>query len=247
MARIQRQELKHDEFVDSVDAFLLYLEDNWRRLTVIALAVLLGGGSIGGYIWYSRDQEQRAGTALTAGLFTLQAPVQAGLPQLPGEGPERIFTSEQAKYEAARKEFNAIRTEFPRTRSALLAAFYVALCDHQLGKTDAAVTALEELTRARDTNVAAQARLTLAGFYQQRGRSADAEKLYRQLADNPTVTVPRSLALLELATLKTQTDPAAARKLFDEIKREFPDTQIAAEVTRRMELLPAPPNGVAQP
>lgn len=246
MARIQRQELKHDQFADSVDSFLLYLEDNWRRLTLIALVVLLGGGSVGGYVWHSRDQEQRAGAALTSALFTLQAPVQAGLPPLPGEGPERIFNSEEAKFEAARKEFDAIRAEFPRTRSAQLAAFYVALCDHQLGKTDAAIATLEELSRVSDNNVAAQAQLTLAGFYQQRGRSADAEKLYRRLADNPTVTVPRSLALLELATLQADSDPAAARKLLDEIKREFPDTQVAAEVTRRMELLPAAP-AAAQP
>ncbi|MGH9804314.1 MAG: tetratricopeptide repeat protein [Candidatus Acidiferrales bacterium] len=246
MARIQRQELKHDEFADSVDSFLLYLEDNWRRLTVIALVVLLGGGSVGGYVWHSREQEQRAGAALTSALFTLQAPVQAGLPPLPGEGPEKIFNSEQAKFEAARKEFDAIRAEFPRTRSAQLAAFYVALCDHQLDKTDAAIATLEELSRVSDSNVAAQAQLTLAGFYQQRGRSADAEKLYRRLADNPTVIVPRSLALLELATLQADSDPAAARKLLDEIKREFPDTQVAAEVTRRMELLPAAP-AAAQP
>lgn len=246
MARIQRQELKHDEFADSIDATLLYLEDNWRRLTVIALVIVLGGGSVGGYVWYSRDQEQRAGAALTSALFTLQAQVQAGLPPLPGEGPDRIFSSEEAKFEAARKEFDAIRAEFPRTRSAQLAAYYVALCDHQLGQTDAAVAALEEVSRASDRNVAAQAQLTLAGFYQQRDRTADAAKLYRQLADNPSVTVPRSLALLELATLKAESDPAAARLLFDEIKREFPDTQIAAEVTRRMELLPAAP-ATAQP
>jgi len=246
VARIQRQELKHDEFADSVDSFLLYLEDNWRRLTVIALVILLGVGSVGGYVWYSRDQEQRAGAALISALFTLQAQVQTGLPPLPGQGPDRIFNSEEAKFEAARKEFDAIRTEFPRTRSAQLAGFYVALCDHELGKTDAAIATLEEVSRASDKNVAAQAQLTLAGFYQQRGRTADAEKLYRQLADNPTVTVPRSMALLELATLQAESNPAAARKLLDEIKREFPDTQIATEVTRRMELLPAAP-AVAQP
>ena len=246
MARIQRQELKHDEFVDSIDSALLYLEDNWRRLTLIALVVLLGGGSVGGYIWYARNQEQHAGAALTAALFTFQAPVQAGLPPLPGEGAEKIFNNEQTKFEAARKEFDAVRTDFPRTRAAQLAAYYVALCDHQLGKTDAAMKALEELGHARDANVAAQAQLTLAGYYQQQGRNAGAEKIYRQLAEHPTVIVPRSLALLELATLQAQTDPAAARKLYDEIKREFPDTQVAAEVSRRMELLPAAP-AAAQP
>jgi len=239
MARIQRQELKHDEFVDTVDAALLWLEDNWRGLLVTVLAVVLVGGSAGGYFWYSRQQEERASAALTAALITFQAPVQAGLPQLPGEGPEKVFTSEQAKFEAAKKEFEAIRTRFPRARSGQLAAYYVAICQNLLGDTDAARATLEEVSRSRDPNVASQAKLTLAGHYQKLGRLPDAEKLYRELADTPTVLVPRATALLELAALKAASDPAEARRLYDEIKREYGDTNIAAEVNRRLESLPA--------
>lgn len=240
MARIQRQELKHDEFVDTLDATLLWLEDHWRALGLTALAVVLVGGSVGGFLWYSRHQEQRASTALTAALMTYQAPVQAGLPPLPGQGPAKVFTSEKEKFEAAQKEFAAVRADFPRTQAGQLAGLYQALCQNQLGDTKAAVATLEATTGARDPNVAAQVQLTLAGYYQKLNRRPDAEKLYRQLADHPTVTVPRSLVLLELAAMKAESDPAEARRLLDEIKKEFAGTEIAAEVTRRLELLPAP-------
>ena len=36
-------------------------------------------------------------------------------------------------------------------------------------------------------------------------------------------------------------DPAEARQLYQQVKDEFPDTPIAAEVTRRLELLPESP------
>lgn len=241
MARIQRRELKKDEFIDTFDAALLYVEEHSRSLLALVLAVILGGGSVGGFYWYAQRQEDRASAALGAALMTFEAPVQAGLPPLPGDAPQRTFASEGDKYEAAEKEFAAVRAHFPGTRAALLAKHYQALCQFRLGQSDAAVTALDELRRAADDNVAALAGLHLAGFYEKLGRPGEAEKLYRQLAAHPTTTVPRPLALLALANLQAQANPAEARQLYQEVQGEFPDSAIAAEVTRRLELLPSPP------
>ncbi|HKZ53792.1 MAG TPA: tetratricopeptide repeat protein [Candidatus Acidoferrales bacterium] len=241
MARIQRQELKHDEFIDTLDATLIYVEEHTRTLLIIALAVVLGGGSLGVLYWYSQQQERKASVALAKGLITFQAPVQEGLPPLPGSSVQQTFASQEDKFRAAEKEFAAVHSDFPRTRSGRLARHYQALCQFEVGETDAAVATLEELARARDTNEAALAKLHLAGFYQRLNRRADAAKLYRELADHPTDTVPRAMALLELATLEATENPEEARRLYTEIKNEFPDTPIAAEVTQRLELLPASP------
>lgn len=246
MAHIQRRELKKDEFIDTFDEMLIYVEEHSRSLLTLALALLLAGGSLGSFYWHSRRQEGRAAAALSSALMTFSAPVQEGLPPLPGQGPGKIFSSEHDKYQAAEKEFAAVRRDFPRTRAALMAKHYQALCQFQLGQTDAAVTALRELGRAADRNVAALAQLDLAGFYENLGRRQEAEKIYRQLAEHPTTTVPRPLALLALANLEAQTNPAEARQLLSQVKAEFPDTPIAAEVSRRLELLPAPPPA-AQP
>ena len=240
MARLKRQELKHDEFIDSADALYLYVEEHGRTLVTAALAVLVAGGALVGFYWYSRQQEHQGNAALGAALMTFEAPVQAGLPPLPGE-TRKTFTSEQEKYTAAEKEFTAVRTGFPRTRAALFAKHYQALCQWEKGEHDSALAGLDELTRAADPNVAALAKLHLAGYYESLGRAADAEKLYRDLADHPAVTVPRAAALLALAQVVSNRDAAEARRLLEEVKGAYPDTSIATEATRRLELLPATP------
>lgn len=247
MARIQRQELKHDEFVDTLDATLLWVEDRWRNLLALALIAVAGGGSVGGLYWWSQQQEERASAALLEALMTYQAPVQAGLPPLPGEGAQKSFASEREKFEAALKEFTQVHSDYPRTQSGLVAGHFQALCQDQLGDTQAAVTTLERVVQTRNANAAAAAKLTLAGFYQKLGKPKDAEKLLRELADKPAETVPKGLALLELATLKAQDDPNEARRLLNQVKTEYADTEIAAEATRRMELLPAPPPAAPAP
>lgn len=244
MAHIRRQELKKDEFVDSFEETLLWIEDHARGLAVAAVVVVVAGGSGGGFYWYSKQQEAKGAAALTEAMNTYQAPVQEGLPPLPGQGPERTFASEQEKYEAADKEFAAVSEDYPRTRAARLAQQYEALCEFELGQSDAAIARLQELTRSSDKNTAAVAKFTLAGFYRKLGKRDDAAKLLNELAENPAPTIPRATALLELATLKADDDPAEARRLYTEIKNEYPDTPVAAEVTRRLEMLPAPP---AQP
>lgn len=241
MARISRHELKQDEFVDSVDRALDYLERHGRSLLLVALALVLGGGSAGGYYWYSKKQEAEASAALGQAMITLEAPVQAGLPALPGESETRVFTSEEEKYRAAKEEFAALEENYPRTRSAQLARHYQAVCQWKLGERKEAVATLEELSRSAEQNIAAVAKFHLAGFYETLGRLEDAKKLYRELADHPAPTVPRANALLALADLEGGENPEEARRLLEQVKQEYSDTRIASEVTRRLQLLPPAP------
>ena len=248
MARIHRQELKHDEFIDSFDEFLLYLEDHWKWLIALLVGIVLAGGALGGFYFYSQRQERAAGAALANALTSFEAEVRQGLPPTPGD-TSRSFASEKEKYQTAAKEFAAVRADYPRTRAALHAKHYEALCRYRLGESEPAVTALEELSRAADRNVAALAKLHLAGIYESQARPKDAEALYRQLADNPAPVVPREMALLALADLLAQSNPAEARRLYEQVKQEFPDTPVAEQVTRRLDLLPppAPPTPTTPP
>ncbi len=239
MARIQRQELKHDEFIDSFDEFLLYLEDHWQWLVALLVGIVLAGGALGGFYFYSQRQERAATAAFGNALTSFEAPVRQGLPPTPGD-TERSFATEKEKYETASKEFAAVRTDYPRTRAALMAKHYQALCLYHLGKSEPAVAALEELSRGPDRNVAALAKLHLAGIYESQARPTDAEALYRQLAENPAPVVPREVALLALADLLAQSNPAEARRIYQQLKAEFPDTPVAEQVTRRLDYLPPP-------
>jgi len=247
MARLHRQELKHDEFIDTFDELLLYVEDNWRTLTALALSVMLAGGGLGGFYWYSQRQERRAQGALNSALITFQAPIRAGLPPLPGD-TQRTFGTEKEKWDAAIKEFAAVRTDYPRTHAALMAKHYEALALYQAGETDQATKDLEELSRAADRNVAALAKFHLAEIHESQGHSPEAEKLFRDLMEHPTQTVPRELSQLALADLLAQSKPVEARQLYEQLKADFAGTPVAEEVSRRLDLLPpAPTAGASQP
>jgi predicted negative regulator of RcsB-dependent stress response len=240
MARMHRQELKHDEFIDTFDELLLYVEDHGRILALLAVSVVLAGGGLGGFYWYSQRQEQRAQAALNSALITFQAPIRTGLPPLPGD-TSRSFGTEKEKWDAAIKEFAAVRTDYPRTHAALTAKHYEALCRYQAGEVDEATKELDELSHAADRNVSALAKYHLAEIHESQGHSADAEKLYRDLTEHPTATVPRELSQLALADLVAQSKPEEARKIYQQLKRDFAGTQVADEVSKRLDLLPPPP------
>ncbi len=65
----------------------------------------------------------------------------------------------------------------------------------------------------------------------------EAVRLYRQLADRPTALVPRPLVLLTLADQLSKSNPSEAAKLYDQIKKDFPDSAVSDEAEKRLENL----------
>ena len=86
-------------------------------------------------------------------------------------------------------------------------------------------------------NLASLAKFKLAGVYQQENKGAQAVALYKQLADKPSVFVPKPMAMLALADYYRKSDPAQATKLYNQVKQEFPDA--AEEADQGLELLNA--------
>src|SRR5581483_12339966 len=56
---------------------------------------------------------------------------------------------------------------------------------------------------------------SLAQMYASQGKTADAEKLLRELVDKPSVFVSKEQATLELAKVIGKKNPAEARKLLE--------------------------------
>lgn len=241
MARLRRRELKEDEFISGFEETLEFFEEQRETLVALVLVAVLGAGALGGWWWYTEKQEARASLALGQALEIYAAPIRLN----PGEasaaqlGPS--FSSEKEKYEAAQKEFTRLRQEFSRTSVAVVAKHYEALALWELGQKDEAIRRLEEVSRGAQRERAAVAGLHLASMYQALGRPEDARRLYQRLADEPTASVPRPVALLALADSYATTDPARARQLYEELKRTLGDSRVASEIDRRLESLPASP------
>jgi hypothetical protein len=127
----------------------------------------------------------------------------------------------------------------PRLKAMRLAQYYAALCQAQLGEDAAATKALDESSHDSDANIASLAKFALAGEYLKTGKVQEAIKIYQDLSDHPSTTVPRSTALLALAGVYRGTQPAQARQIFERLEKEYAaDAALAADLKQQASSLP---------
>ena len=74
-------------------------------------------------------------------------------------------------------------------------------------------------------------------IYFRTGKTDDAVKIFRMLADKPSVFVPRPLSLLELAAALRQSNPKEAANVYQQVKKEFPESAISEEADRGLDTL----------
>jgi TolA-binding protein len=76
-----------------------------------------------------------------------------------------------------------------------------------------------------------------AVLYSRTGKPNDAIKIYRALADKPSVMVTKPLVLLELASVLRQTNPSEAATIYRQITKDYPDTAISEQAQQGLDLL----------
>lgn len=92
---------------------------------------------------------------------------------------------------------------------------------------------------ASDQEIASLARLALAGELAGSGKLREAVKIYQNLADRPTLAVPRTTALLEMADAYRASQPAQARQIYERLQKEAgPDPILAQAINQQIESLP---------
>jgi len=232
---ISRKDLKTDEIRETLAHGAEAVMSHQRLLGIILGAAVIVGVAIFGWRIYSERQTLKASAAFEGAMKIFEARIRAA--GEPAESGELTYIGEKNKYEDAAKKLSEVARNYPRTNPGRLARYYAALSQERLGRYDEAQKALTELERSSDVELAALARLQLAGVYQKTGRTDDATKLYRQLVDKPTTLVPKPLVLLTLADHLRKTNPPEAVKLYNQIRKDFPDTSIADEAEKRLELL----------
>lgn len=235
---ISPKELKRDRFVETVEHGAEYAASHARGFwIVIGTAALIFAAVLGWRLW-SGQQAQKAGAALDDAMKTFQARLRtAGEPEVPGEVS---FVVEKIKYQEARKKFDEVAQKYSLTSQAAFARYYSALCSIHLGELDQASAALRSLAGGSNAEVASLATLSLSEIAAESGKTDEAAKLLTGLMDKPTVLVPRARAELALAELYRKSKPAEAAKLYEQIKKEFPDSPLSEEADRQLaELGPA--------
>jgi predicted negative regulator of RcsB-dependent stress response len=224
-----RHQLKEDKFADAAKGTVTWAGHH-RKLVSVASTVLLVAAVAGVGGWALLQwQEQKASFGLGTALRTYQKALRpAGTPENP-DFPSFASAAERAK--TARGEFQKVADQYSYTRSGKMARYYVGLTAMEGGDNAAAERELKAIAQSRNQDLAPLGKLALASFYRSQKRNADAIQLYRELIDNPSDSVPKATAQLELGSLYEEKQPAEAGKLYEQVRVEN-STGVAGEIAQ---------------
>ncbi len=229
MRAYERRQLKQDQFVVTTKETFSWAVEHREKLVwggvavAVVLLVLIAGW------FYFQYQDQDASVALGKAMQVYNAPLgPAGQPANP---QERSFGSAAERAKAANAEFQKVADKYSHTRSGALARYFVGVTAMDMGDNATAERVLKEEGGSREQDLAALAKFSLASLYHRTGRDSEAVKLYQDLIEHPTRTVAKATAQLELAWLYEGTQPAEARRIYEQIRKDdarSPAAELAA-------------------
>ena len=235
MDRQTRHQLKHDEFKDSLVRVEEFLKNNFKEVLNVTLIAVVVLGLAGGLKYYSDQQESNANADLGEALTTFRATV--GQPSPGDNSPEGLsFPTAQEKYKTALQQFNAITEKYkmpPRPKAVEIARYQAGVCQSLLGDHNGAIQTLTAASQSGDAGIASLAKFALAGEMASSGKTSDAIKIYQELADHPSLTVPKASALLAMADTYRESNPTEARRIYERVEKEYGSNTSVAQAVKQ--------------
>jgi predicted negative regulator of RcsB-dependent stress response len=232
---ISRKELKQDKIHDAIEHSAEAVYSHKQLSMVIIVVLLFLGLGYGGWTIYSERQTAAAQAAFDIGMKAYSGRV--GPSPEPVEPGEAVYPDEPSRSNDAAQKFTAAADKYPNTNPGKLARYYEALSLQDLDRQNQALEALKKISSGSDKELASMAQYQIAVINARTGKTDDAVKMLRALADKPSVFVPRPLALLELASVLRQSNPKEAANVYQQIKKEFPDPAISEQADRGLDTL----------
>lgn len=213
MARFRRKDLKRDRFVEEVGERVEYFSAHRKQFVgggVAVLVLLVGGVAYGGYARQRGIDSQAAllkATTLFGGVVTTES--------VPGI---KTFATEAERVEEVTRALDSVSLDYSGSAAATGAAYYLGLLDREQGNATEAKAHFETATRGKGSEYPALARLALGSMLLAEGDAEAARGHFQQIADNPTRTVPKERASIEVARTLVVSDPERAREILSEIQ-----------------------------
>jgi predicted negative regulator of RcsB-dependent stress response len=225
VSRITRKELKTDQFALEVEHSINFFEQHKGEIAKYGGIALAAAALIVGYTVYSRHESGVREQALASAIRVQEAPVgQSGNGGL-------AFPSQEAKDQEATKVFADLQSKYSGSAEGEVAEYYLGAIKADQGKLAEAEKLFQQAAQKGDANYASLAKLSLAQIQFSDGRTAQGEKLLRELIADPSAFVSSDQATISLARFLAPTKPAEARKLLESLRnRPGPVGQIALTV-----------------
>ena len=225
-----RHALKQDNFVQATASSISWVDAHRSAIikASIAVVVVIGAVLAGGIAYNNRSE--RAAVLFGQAMDIYNTPLtQPGQPAEPGL---KTYATAADRAKAAHPLFEEVASNYSWFKSGANARYLGGMTALDMGQMSTGENELKQAGDSHDGSVASLAKFALAGLYHQTGRDPQAIELYQQLIAKPSLTVPASMAKLQLASLYETTKPEEAKRLYAEIKDQDKATaagQIAAQ------------------
>jgi len=220
-----RHQLKQDRFAETAAETVSWAVEHRNKIIVAAVAISVAAVLIIGGWFYFDHRDSAASVDLGKAIRIYEAPLRPA--NAPAQPDFQTFTSASERATAAQKEFKAVADNYPHTRSSEFAQYFIGLTYRDMGDNKNAEQSLNKVAGIHNKDVASLARFALAGIYEESNREPDAIKIYQDLIAHPTSTVPKATAQLELAAIYQTKQPSEAAHIYDQIRKEDPQSPAA--------------------
>jgi hypothetical protein len=232
---ISRKELKQDKIKETIEHGAEAVISHGQFTLVVVIVILAVALGYGGWRFYVDRQTVAASADFDTAVKAYQGRISA-VPD-PADPSQPFYPDESARAQDAMQKFTKVADKYPSTNPGKLARYYAALCLEDLERHNQALEELKKISSGGDKELAAMAQYQIAIIDSRTGKTDDAVKIFRALADKQSTLVPRPLVLLELAGILRSSNPKEAASIYQQIKKEFPDTTIADQAERGLDTL----------
>ena len=236
---ISRKELKQDKVRETFEHGAEAVLSHTTMMAIVALAIVVIAAGYFGYKYYTDHRTNQAQTALDEAMKIFSAPIsEPGQPTLPGD---LTYSDPARRAQDAQAKFAAVAAKWPGTKPGKLAGYYSALCLMDQDKLNQASEELKKLDTSGDKELASLAKFQSAIISERTGKKDEAIAQLKALSTAGSVLVPKPMVLLEMANLLSQTDPKQATTVYEQLKKDYPNTQVSDQADRGLELLASKP------
>lgn len=233
MRTSERHELKHDRFAETAAETYSWAAAHRNKIVFVVIAVAVVLAVLLGGMYFMRNRSEQANASLSDALNTYTAPVVP--PGAPSPEPgTRTFASAAERAKAANGEFLRIADQYGSTKPGKIARYFAGISALDMGDASAGERELKAVADNADKDLASTAKVALAGLYRNTNRQQQAIDIYKQLIENPTATVGKTAAQLELASAYEDSNPTEAVRIYEEISKEAADTAAAEIAAARL-------------
>lgn len=243
----ERQHLKENELVHTIESARDFLETRQRSIVGVVIGIVVLAVAVIGFMMYRSSTQGRGSDLLAEAMVALNARVvptgttgEENLPAGATLGATGTFSTEDAKLKAALPKLKAAADAYPDSISGITARYHMAGALASLGRNEEAIKEFDEVVARSGASslYGRMARLGKADTQAHAGQLDAAITTWKEMASANADDLPVDAILIELARAYVQKgNTEEARKTFTQIVDQHPNSPYLAEARTELENL----------